>query len=145
MMLRGLGDDLDDNDRNDKGRFSGLIAFDFPVGQQVELGDRAGDEQKLHEEKACCSDGENGRLSDSRCGEQTEIDSTKKGQRTCRRHSTQPECDKATQSDRATRRFLTPSTFDTHFTHSRTSGTDESRWEMEASIYIYQHLKGPEQ
>lgn len=36
MMLRGLGDDLDDNDRNDKGRFSGLIAFDFPVGQREE-------------------------------------------------------------------------------------------------------------
>ncbi len=34
MMLRGLGDDSDDNDRNDKGRFSGLIAFDFPVGQR---------------------------------------------------------------------------------------------------------------
>lgn len=31
-MLRGLGDDLDDNGHNDKGRFSGLI--DFPVGQQ---------------------------------------------------------------------------------------------------------------
>lgn len=30
MMLRGLGDDSDDNDRNDKGRFFGLIAFDFP-------------------------------------------------------------------------------------------------------------------
>lgn len=36
MMLRGLGDDLDGNDRNDKGRFSGLIAFDFPVGQRGE-------------------------------------------------------------------------------------------------------------
>lgn len=34
MMLRGLGDDLDDNDCNDKGRFSVLIAFDFPVGQR---------------------------------------------------------------------------------------------------------------
>lgn len=30
MTLRGPGDDLDDNDRHDKGRFSGLIAFDFP-------------------------------------------------------------------------------------------------------------------
>ena len=36
MMLRGLGDDSDDNDRHDKGRFSGLIAFDFPVGQARE-------------------------------------------------------------------------------------------------------------
>lgn len=36
MMLRGLGDDSDDNDRNDKGRLSGLIAFDFPVGQREE-------------------------------------------------------------------------------------------------------------
>lgn len=34
MMLRGPGDDLDDNDRNDKGRSSILIAFDFPVGQR---------------------------------------------------------------------------------------------------------------
>lgn len=34
MMLRGLGDDSDDNDRNDKGRFSGLIAFDFPIGRR---------------------------------------------------------------------------------------------------------------
>lgn len=34
MMLRGRGDDLDDNDRNDKGRFSGLIAFDFPIGRR---------------------------------------------------------------------------------------------------------------
>lgn len=34
MMLRGLGDDLDDNDRNDKGRLSILIAFDFPIGQR---------------------------------------------------------------------------------------------------------------
>ena len=32
-MLRGLDDDLDGNDRNDKGRFSRLIVFDFPVGQ----------------------------------------------------------------------------------------------------------------
>lgn len=29
------------------------------------------------------------------------------GQRACRSYSTQPECDKATQSDRATRRFFT--------------------------------------
>lgn len=50
------------------------------------------------------------------------------GQRTCRSHSTQPECDKATQSDRATCGFLTPSAFDTHFTHSRTSEMDESHW-----------------
>lgn len=34
MRLRGLGDDLDDNDRNDKGHFFGLIAYDFPVGRQ---------------------------------------------------------------------------------------------------------------
>lgn len=33
MTHRGQGDDSDDNDRDDKGRFSGLIAFDFPVGQ----------------------------------------------------------------------------------------------------------------
>lgn len=32
MMLCSLGDDLDDNDHDDKGRFSGLIAFDFPIG-----------------------------------------------------------------------------------------------------------------
>lgn len=36
MMLRGLGDDSDDNDRDDKGRFSSLIAFDFPVGRREE-------------------------------------------------------------------------------------------------------------
>jgi len=36
MMLRGLGDDSDDNDRNDKRRFSGLIVFDFPDGQREE-------------------------------------------------------------------------------------------------------------
>lgn len=35
-MLCGPGDDLDGNDRNDKGRFSGLIAFDFPAGQREE-------------------------------------------------------------------------------------------------------------
>lgn len=34
MMLCSPGDDLDDNDHDDKGRFSGLIAFDFPTGQQ---------------------------------------------------------------------------------------------------------------
>lgn len=34
MMLRSLGDDLEDNDHDNKGRFSGLIAFDFPIGQQ---------------------------------------------------------------------------------------------------------------
>lgn len=36
MMLPGLGDDTGDNDRNDKGRFSSLIVFDFPIGQQEE-------------------------------------------------------------------------------------------------------------
>lgn len=34
MMLHGRGDDLDDNDRNDNGRSSILIAFDFPIGQR---------------------------------------------------------------------------------------------------------------
>lgn len=33
-MLRSLGDDLDDNDHDDKVRFSSLIAFDFPIGRQ---------------------------------------------------------------------------------------------------------------
>lgn len=32
-MLLGLGDDSDDNGRGDKGRFSCLIVFDFPIGQ----------------------------------------------------------------------------------------------------------------
>lgn len=36
MMLRGRGDDSDDNDRHDKGRFFGLMAFDFPTGQRAE-------------------------------------------------------------------------------------------------------------
>lgn len=34
MMLCSPGDDSDDNDRNDKGRFFSLIAFDFPIGQK---------------------------------------------------------------------------------------------------------------
>lgn len=34
MMLRGRGDDLDDNDRNDNGRSSIPIVFDFPMGQR---------------------------------------------------------------------------------------------------------------
>lgn len=34
MMLCSPGDNLDDNDHNDKRRFSSLIAFDFPTGQQ---------------------------------------------------------------------------------------------------------------
>lgn len=34
MMLCSLGDYLDDNGHSDKGHFSSLIAFDFPIGQQ---------------------------------------------------------------------------------------------------------------
>lgn len=40
MTLRGPGDDSDDNDRRDKGRFSGLIAFDFPAGRRGKKRDR---------------------------------------------------------------------------------------------------------
>lgn len=36
MMLRGLGDDSDDNDHGDNGHFSCLIVFDFPTGQREE-------------------------------------------------------------------------------------------------------------
>lgn len=32
MMLCSLGDDVDDNDHDDKERFPCLIAFDFPTG-----------------------------------------------------------------------------------------------------------------
>lgn len=56
------------------------------------------------------------------------------GQRACRSHSTQPECDKATQSDRATGRFPTPFIFDSHFTHFRTPGTCESHREKGGKI-----------
>lgn len=56
------------------------------------------------------------------------------GQRACRSHSTQPECDKATQSDRATHRFLTTFTFDTHFTHFPASGTGKSHQEAEVKL-----------
>lgn len=35
-MFCGRGNDRNDNDCNDKGRFSGLIVFDFPVGHQEE-------------------------------------------------------------------------------------------------------------
>lgn len=48
------------------------------------------------------------------------------GQRACQRHSTQPKCDKATQSDRSKHSFLTAFTFSTHFTHFHASGTAKS-------------------
>lgn len=35
MMLCSLGDDVDDNDHDDKERFPCLIAFDFPTGWLV--------------------------------------------------------------------------------------------------------------
>lgn len=56
------------------------------------------------------------------------------GQGACQSLSTQPECDKATPSDRATCRFLTPFTFDGNFTDPHTFGTNESHQEMEVKL-----------
>lgn len=56
------------------------------------------------------------------------------GQRACRSHSAQAECDGSTQSDRATRCFLTAFTFRAHFARFRASRTGKSHREAEVEL-----------